>query len=71
MHDHQNVQLLRLRPEWVEVFAVKIFAHDVGSDGHAGHFEIVDGILQHFRCARRILQRHRGNADEAVGMALN
>src|SRR5262245_9462664 len=71
MHDHQHVQLLGFGPKRVKVFAVVIFTDYIGSEGHAGHFEITDRLLQNASGTRRVLQRYSGDADKTIGVALD
>ena len=69
MHDDHDVEFLRLGPERIELVGAIVVAVDVGADVAAAKIKIAHGALQHLRRARRILQRHRCHADEAVGIS--
>ena len=58
MHDHHDVEFLGFGPERIEIVAVVVIAVDVGADITAAKVQIAHRALQHFRRARRILQRH-------------
>ena len=67
MHEDELAHLGGLGPERIELRQRQALAVDVPADGHAAR-AVLDRVLQHLGGEVRKLERHRGHADEPVGM---
>ena len=69
MHEDEDAELLRLGEERTEARVREFRAGDVGADLDAAEIELLHHALELGDGKLRRLQRHRAQADEAVGMA--
>src|SRR5882724_8320997 len=68
MNEDQHPELLGLGPERVELRVGQLFAVDAAADSGAAQTVLLDPVLQLLGGEVRMLQRHRGERDEAIGV---
>src|SRR5262249_53325141 len=68
MDEHQHAELLGLLPERVELRIRELLPFDAAADAGAAQAELLHGVLELLRGEIGMLQRHRGERDESVGL---
>ena len=68
VHEQQHAQLLRLRPERIELAVGQLLPFDAAADGGAAQAELSDRLVQLIGREVGMLQRQRRHPDEAIGV---
>src|SRR5437870_12579650 len=68
MDEDRHAELLGLGPERVELWVAELLAVDAAADANAAQPVVLDGFSELLGSKIGVLQRHRGEGDETVGM---
>ena len=68
MDEDQDAELLGLGPERMELRVGQLLAVDAAADADAAQAELLDAVLELLGGEVGMLQRHRREGDEAVGI---